>query len=46
VSQSLAPIGLVHAIFKQKNIGLVHPIAKKKERKKKLFKEDVVYEFN
>jgi hypothetical protein len=33
VSQSLAPIGLVHAI------------AKKKE-KKKLFKEDVVYEFN
>jgi hypothetical protein len=34
VSQSLAPIGLVHAI------------AKKKERKKKLFKEDVVYEFN
>jgi hypothetical protein len=45
VSQSLAPIGLVHAIFKQKNIGLVHAIAKKKE-KKKLFKEDVVYEFN
>jgi hypothetical protein len=35
VSQSLAPIGLVHAIFKQKNIGLVHAIAKKKEKKKK-----------
>jgi hypothetical protein len=35
VSQSLAPIGLVNAIFKKKNIGLVHAIAKKKKKKKK-----------